>query len=149
MLDEECLLPHGTDNGFVALLESQTQVNPGGVCLYGEYVGTFRKPRNPYLHMSAVAKSCLWRVLCVDVGVLCWAWSKHLKGRVLVSVGKRTRQNHCFRVEVTTYFVVFMFTYRLGFSGSISLFVVQSSLLWPPTVSSHEQHADTRQGLEG
>lgn len=26
MLDEECLLPHGTDNGFVALLESHTQV---------------------------------------------------------------------------------------------------------------------------
>eukprot|EP00904_Undaria_pinnatifida_P002600 jgi/Undpi1/12340/HiC_scaffold_5.g02016.m1 len=26
MLDEECLLPHGTDNGFVALLECQTQV---------------------------------------------------------------------------------------------------------------------------
>lgn len=26
MLDEECLLPHGTDSGFVALLQSQTQV---------------------------------------------------------------------------------------------------------------------------
>lgn len=26
MLDEECLLPHGTDNGFVALLEAHTQV---------------------------------------------------------------------------------------------------------------------------
>lgn len=27
MLDEECLLPHGTDSGFVALLQSQTQVS--------------------------------------------------------------------------------------------------------------------------
>ncbi|CAM9439674.1 unnamed protein product [Ascophyllum nodosum] len=26
MLDEECLLPHGTDSGFVSLLEAQTQV---------------------------------------------------------------------------------------------------------------------------
>ncbi|CAB1098436.1 unnamed protein product [Ectocarpus sp. CCAP 1310/34] len=26
MLDEECLLPHGTDSGFVALLQAQTQV---------------------------------------------------------------------------------------------------------------------------
>lgn len=26
MLDEECLLPHGTDSGFVALLEAHTQV---------------------------------------------------------------------------------------------------------------------------
>lgn len=30
MLDEECLLPHGTDSGFVALLQSQTQVNDAG-----------------------------------------------------------------------------------------------------------------------
>lgn len=27
MLDEECLLPHGTDSGFVSLLEAQTQVS--------------------------------------------------------------------------------------------------------------------------
>lgn len=27
MLDEECLLPHGTDSGFVSLLQSQTQVS--------------------------------------------------------------------------------------------------------------------------
>ncbi|CAM9103141.1 unnamed protein product, partial [Hapterophycus canaliculatus] len=26
MLDEECLLPHGTDSGFVSLLQSQTQI---------------------------------------------------------------------------------------------------------------------------
>ena len=32
MLDEECLLPHGTDNGFVALLECQTQVRIARGC---------------------------------------------------------------------------------------------------------------------
>lgn len=32
MLDEECLLPHGTDNGFVALLECQTQVRIASGC---------------------------------------------------------------------------------------------------------------------
>lgn len=30
MLDEECLLPHGTDNGFVSLLETHTQVTGHG-----------------------------------------------------------------------------------------------------------------------
>lgn len=44
MLDEECLLPHGTDSGFVSLLEAQTQVS-----------------RAVYLHRSGFALIPSWR----------------------------------------------------------------------------------------
>lgn len=66
MLDEECLLPHGTDSGFVALLQSQTQV----IVLAYVYVcnGTVVSPNNIVL---AYFRPFLESRLAVVYGVQC------------------------------------------------------------------------------